>query len=130
MLAPEHPLVDKLTTSEQRDEVNEYVEQARLQTEIERLSTEKEKTGVFTGAFAINKSEWRACPDPSGRLRPPELRHGNGNGVSRLTTSATLSSPQKMGCRSAVVIAPPGWDGSDLDEAYIAPGNAGQLRPV
>ncbi len=54
VLAPEHPLVDELTVPEQRDAVVAYQDQARRQSEIERLSTEKEKTGVFTGAFAVN----------------------------------------------------------------------------
>ncbi|HEX8598243.1 MAG TPA: leucine--tRNA ligase [Chloroflexia bacterium] len=54
VLAPEHPLVEQITTPEQRDVVRAYVEQARRQTEIERLSTDKEKTGVHTGAYAIN----------------------------------------------------------------------------
>jgi leucyl-tRNA synthetase len=54
VLAPEHPLVDKLTTPEHREEVTEYQFQASRQSEIERLSTEKEKTGVFIGAYAIN----------------------------------------------------------------------------
>ncbi|MGD9030580.1 MAG: class I tRNA ligase family protein, partial [Anaerolineae bacterium] len=54
VLAPEHPLVDKVTTAEHRDAVEAYKAQAARQTEIERLSTEKEKTGVFSGGFAIN----------------------------------------------------------------------------
>jgi len=54
VLAPEHPLVDKLTTPEHREEVEEYKRQAARQSEIERMSTEKEKTGVFIGAYAIN----------------------------------------------------------------------------
>lgn len=54
VLAPEHPLVEKLTTDEQRNQVQAYVESATRQNEIDRLSTEKEKTGVFTGAYAIN----------------------------------------------------------------------------
>jgi leucyl-tRNA synthetase len=54
VLAPEHPLVDKLTTPEHREAVAEYQFQASRQSEIERLSTEKEKTGVFIGAYAIN----------------------------------------------------------------------------
>jgi leucyl-tRNA synthetase len=54
VLAPEHPLVDKLTTQEHREAVAEYQFQASRQSEIERLSTEKEKTGVFIGAYAIN----------------------------------------------------------------------------
>ncbi len=54
VLAPEHPLVPAITSAEQRAAVDEYVAQARRQSEIERLSTVKEKTGVFTGAFAHN----------------------------------------------------------------------------
>jgi leucyl-tRNA synthetase len=54
VLAPEHPLVEKLTTEERRAEVEEYVAQATRQTDIERESTEREKTGVFTGGYAIN----------------------------------------------------------------------------
>jgi len=54
VLAPEHELVDLITTDEYRDAVEEYKEYAKKQSEIERLSTEKEKTGVFTGAYAIH----------------------------------------------------------------------------
>ena len=54
VLAPEHPLVDRLTTPDHRAELEAYVAQAVRQSEIERLSTEKEKTGVFTGAYAVN----------------------------------------------------------------------------
>src|SRR5262249_3968191 len=52
--APEHPLVDRITTAAQREAVSAYVAATGRETEIDRLSTEKEKTGVFTGAFAIN----------------------------------------------------------------------------
>jgi leucyl-tRNA synthetase len=54
VLAPEHPLVDKLTTPEHEKEVEAYKLQAARQSEIERMSTEKDKTGVFIGANAIN----------------------------------------------------------------------------
>ncbi|MBS1253974.1 MAG: Leucine--tRNA ligase [Anaerolineales bacterium] len=54
VLAPEHPLVKKLTTDGYRDEVEAYRAQAERQTEIDRLAVDKEKTGVFTGAYAIN----------------------------------------------------------------------------
>ena len=54
VLAPEHPLVAEVTTPGQRAQVEDYVAQARRQSEIERLSTVKEKTGVFTGAYARN----------------------------------------------------------------------------
>jgi leucyl-tRNA synthetase len=48
VLAPEHPLVDKLTTEEFRESVNKYRESVKSLTEIERTSTVKEKTGVPT----------------------------------------------------------------------------------
>ena len=54
VLAPEHPLVSVLTTDEHRDAVEAYVADARRETEIERMNTEREKTGVFIGAHAIN----------------------------------------------------------------------------
>jgi leucyl-tRNA synthetase len=54
VLAPEHPLVAKITAPARRPEVERYVERARNMTEIERTSAEREKTGVDTGAFARN----------------------------------------------------------------------------
>lgn len=54
VLAPEHPLVKKLTSAGQKDEVEAYIQQAVRQTDIQRESTEKEKTGVFTGGYAVN----------------------------------------------------------------------------
>ncbi|MGH2581627.1 MAG: leucine--tRNA ligase [Anaerolineales bacterium] len=54
VLAPEHPLVAKVTTDEKRAEVEAYVAEATRQTDVERESTEREKTGVFTGGYAIN----------------------------------------------------------------------------
>src|SRR4029077_5602053 len=54
VLAPEHPLVSTLTAPARRAEVEAYVTKARSATEIERLSTDREKTGVALGADAIN----------------------------------------------------------------------------
>ena len=54
VLAPEHPLVKTITTNECREKVNDYVRKVQATTELEGLSEEKEKTGVFTGAYAIN----------------------------------------------------------------------------
>ena len=54
VLAPEHPLVDKITTPEFKDAVQAYKDEVAKTNEVERLSTAKEKTGVFTGAFAVN----------------------------------------------------------------------------
>jgi len=54
VLAPEHPLVEKLTTSGNKAHVETYQHEARTKSEIERTSTEREKTGVPLGSFAIN----------------------------------------------------------------------------
>jgi leucyl-tRNA synthetase len=54
VLAPEHPLVAKLVSAGQKEAVDQYVGWATRQTDIDRESTEKEKTGVFTGAYAVN----------------------------------------------------------------------------
>ena len=62
VLAPEHPLVDELTAQDCREAVDAYQDQARRQSEIERLSTEKEKTGVFIGAHAVNPVNGEQIP--------------------------------------------------------------------
>jgi leucyl-tRNA synthetase len=62
VLAPEHPLVEKITTREQWEAVDAYVVEARRQTEIERMSTEKEKTGVATGAHVTNPMTGEQIP--------------------------------------------------------------------
>jgi leucyl-tRNA synthetase len=54
VLAPEHPLVKKITSDEQRSSVEEYILQAARQTDIQRETTDREKTGVFTGGYAVN----------------------------------------------------------------------------
>jgi len=62
VLAPEHPLVERLTSPGQRPVVRAYVEQAGRETEIERLSTERDKTGVPLGADAINPVNGERIP--------------------------------------------------------------------
>jgi len=62
VLAPEHPLVERITTDEHRARVKDYVEKARKASEIDRLSTEHAKTGVATGGFAINPVNGEQVP--------------------------------------------------------------------
>ena len=62
VLSPEHPLVQELTTADRRAEVEAYVAQAKAKTEEERTATEKEKTGVFTGAYATNPVNGKRIP--------------------------------------------------------------------
>jgi leucyl-tRNA synthetase len=54
VLAPEHPLVEALTTDAQREAVRAYVAEAARKTELDRQTDDREKTGVFTGSYAIN----------------------------------------------------------------------------
>lgn len=62
VLAPEHPLVRDLTVPERRAEVERYIRRAQSQTEIERLATERAKTGVFLGSYAINPVNGQRIP--------------------------------------------------------------------
>lgn len=62
VLAPEHPLVEQIVTDEQRAAVMAYVAQARQQSDLQRTALNKEKTGVFTGAYAINPVNGEQVP--------------------------------------------------------------------
>ncbi len=62
VLAPEHPLALKLTAPEQREAVDAYIDYAAKANEIDRLSTTREKTGVFTGSYAINPVNGKKVP--------------------------------------------------------------------
>ena len=62
VLSPEHPLVDKLTTPAQREAVTAYQEQSKRQSDIQREATDREKTGVFTGGYAINPASGEHIP--------------------------------------------------------------------
>ncbi|MBL7961177.1 leucine--tRNA ligase, partial [bacterium] len=62
VLAPEHPLVEKITTSGQKKVVDEYKRKAALKSDMERTELAKEKSGVWTGAFAINPANQKEIP--------------------------------------------------------------------
>ena len=62
VLSPEHELVDEITTSEQKDAVKEYKAQAAAKSDLERTELNKEKTGCFTGAYAINPVNGKEIP--------------------------------------------------------------------
>ncbi len=62
VLAPENKLVDQLTTPENKEAVEKYKEEAAKQSDIERQSSSKEKTGVFTGSYAINPINGKVVP--------------------------------------------------------------------
>ena len=121
VLAPEHPLVDKLTPPERRAEVEAYVAQAARQSEIERTAAEKEKTGVFIGAYAIN---------PVNGARIPIwiadyvlMTYGTGAIMAvPAHDERDFAFAQKYDLPIPVVIAPPDWDGGPLSEAYVGEG--------
>jgi leucyl-tRNA synthetase len=54
VLSPEHPLVDKITTADQKEAVNAYKTEVQKKSDLERTDLAKDKTGVFTGAYAVN----------------------------------------------------------------------------
>jgi leucyl-tRNA synthetase len=121
VLAPEHPLVDKITAPEYRAGVEEYVFKTRRETEIDRLSTEKIRDGVFTGAFAVN---------PMGGNQVPIwiadyvlMTYGTGAiGGVPAHDERDLDFAKKYGLENRVVVAPPDWDGRPLNAAYTGTG--------
>ena len=62
VLSPEHPLVNKITTLPQKQEVIDYQEKVKNLSEIDRTSTVKEKTGAFTGSYALNPANNKKIP--------------------------------------------------------------------
>lgn len=121
VLAPEHPLVEELTTSDRKTDVETYVERARRQTEIDRLAVDKDKTGVFIGAYAVH---------PLNKERIPIwiadyvlITYGTGAIMSvPAHDERDFAFAQKYGLPIPVVIAPKDWDGQPLREAYAGEG--------
>ena len=129
VLAPEHPLVEKLTTQDRSPEVEAYVEQARRQTEIERLATEKEKTGVFLGTYVLNHLNGEQVPIFIADYALMSYGTGAVMGVPG-HDQRDFDFAKRYGLPIRVVIAPPGWDGRELSEAYLEEGvmvNSGQF---
>ncbi|MFP4544028.1 MAG: leucine--tRNA ligase [Candidatus Kapaibacterium sp.] len=62
VLAPEHELTERITTFDKREEVKKYVHEASLKTDLERQELSKEKSGVFTGAYAVNPATAESVP--------------------------------------------------------------------
>ncbi|HET9000034.1 MAG TPA: leucine--tRNA ligase [bacterium] len=121
VLAPEHPLVEKLTTPEHRAEVAAYVHRARRQSEIERLAEDREKTGVFIGAFARHPLTNARIPIYIGDY--VLLTYGTG-AIHAVPAHDTrdFAFARKYRLPIPVVIAPPDWDGKPLPEAYVGEG--------
>ena len=121
VLSPEHPLVEELTMDERRAEVESYVEQARRMSEIDRESVDREKTGVFIGAYAVN---------PVNEERIPIwiadyvlMTYGTGAIMAvPCGDQRDFEFAQKYDLPIPVVVAPSGWDGQPFAEAYAGPG--------
>jgi leucyl-tRNA synthetase len=121
VLAPEHPLVAKLTTAEHKEEVEAYVEKARQASEIDRLSAEVEKEGVFIGGYAINPMNDERMPIYIADYVLMTYGTGAIMGVPAHDTR-DFAFAKRQGLAIPVVIAPPGWDGADLEKAHVEEG--------
>lgn len=62
VIAPEHPLVNKITTKEQKEAVDAYIKQAAHKSDLDRTDLAKDKTGVFSGSYAINPVNGKKIP--------------------------------------------------------------------
>ena len=121
VLAPEHPLVERLTTPDRRAEVRVYVDEARRQTEIERLAAEKEKSGAFLGVYVVNRLSGRQVPVFIADYALMSYGTGAVMGVPA-HDQRDFEFAKKYALPIPVVIAPSGWDGLELDEAYVEEG--------
>ncbi len=121
VLAPEHPLVDVLTTPDRRREVEAYKYKAARESDIERLSTEKDRDGVFIGAHAVNPMNEQ--PVPIFIADYVLLTYGTGaiQGVPA-HDARDFEFARKYALPIPVVVAPPGWDGRPLAQAYLGEG--------
>jgi leucyl-tRNA synthetase len=121
VLAPEHPLVANLTAPDKQAEVEAYIAKSRRQSEIERLSTEREKDGVFIGAYCTNRLNGERVPVWIADY--VLLSYGTGAVMAvPAHDERDFAFAKKYNLPIPVVIAPPGWDGSELEAAYIEPG--------
>jgi len=132
VLAPEHPLVESLTSDDRRAEVEAYRDEAARRTELERMEAEREKTGVFTGGYAIN---------PVNQERIPVwvadyvlLSYGSGAIMAvPAHDQRDFEFARKFGLAVVPVIQPEGGarlDGATMGEAYIGPGVMVDSGPI
>ncbi|QIN80558.1 leucine--tRNA ligase [Rubrobacter marinus] len=121
VVAPEHPAVEKITTLEREADVRAYVESAGRMTEIDRTDVTREKTGVFTGAYATNPANGEAIPVYAADY----VLLGYGTGAIMAVPAhdeRDFEFAKKYGIEIRTVIAPPDWDGEPLAEAYPGEG--------
>jgi leucyl-tRNA synthetase len=121
VLAPEHPLVSKITTPDRKAEVDAYVDQARRTSEIDRLSTEREKTGVFTGAYCKNLLSGEDVPIYIADYALATYGTGAVMGVPA-HDQRDFEFAQKYGLPVKVVIAPAGYGSEPFEAAFVDEG--------
>ena len=121
VIAPEHPLVAKLTTPDKQAAVEEYVLETTRQTEIQREAVDKEKTGVFIGAHANNPATGAAIPIWIADYVLPSYGTGAIMAVPA-HDGRDFAFAKKFDLPIQVVIEPPGWDGAPLEAAYTGSG--------
>jgi len=134
VLAPEHPLVAKLTTPERRPEVEAYVAASKLESEIERTSTTKEKSGMFIGAYATNPVN----DEPIPIWIADYVLMGYGTGAIMAVPAhdqRDFEFAKQFGLPIRLVVQPPGQNGDAdaLTEAWPHDGvmvNSGPLDGV
>jgi leucyl-tRNA synthetase len=130
VMSPEHALVPKLTHPDRKAEVEAYVLAAGRETEIERMSTEREKTGVFSGSFAVNPVNGERIPIWIADY----VLAGYGTGAIMAVPAhdeRDFAFAQKFGLPIRRVIAGPEVSDADvatpLETAYIAHGEADRM---
>jgi leucyl-tRNA synthetase len=121
VLAPEHPLVEVITTPEHRAEVRAYVAATTRKSELDRTDTDREKTGVFTGGFVVNPLNDEKIPVWVADY--VLLSYGTG-GVMGVPAhdQRDFEFAWQFNIPIRVVIAPPGYQSEPFHEAYIQPG--------
>ena len=131
VLAPEHPMVEALTAPEQRATVEAYVAEARAKSDIERMSTEREKTGVPLGTYCINPANGQPVPIWTADYAVAWYATGAVMGVPA-HDHRDFEFATKFGLPIVTVIAPPGATGDEtLETAYVEPGmmvNSGEFN--
>ncbi|HEX78561.1 MAG TPA: leucine--tRNA ligase [Dehalococcoidia bacterium] len=129
VLAPEHPLVTRLTSTEKKAEVEAYIAKSRRLTDIERLSIEKEKDGIFIGTYVTNRLNGEKVPIWIADY----VLLGYGTGAVMAVPAhdeRDFAFARKYNLPIRVVISPPDWNDKELEEAYIEAGkmvNSGQF---
>ena len=119
VLAPEHPLVATLTAPERRKDVEAYIAKAQAATEIERLSTDREKTGVAIGADAINPVNGARIPI----FIADYVLAGYGTGAIMAVPAhdeRDFDFATRFGLPIVRVVAAPGDEDTELGGAYAA----------